>query len=288
MNTSIFLSLCFTPINLVMDATRLYDKLFAVLEGRQNIPDGSTNDLDRFNDPFPHYSSGTTTKPPSLPCSPELFETPAEFERWLELRFSQSWWQFDHQVGKERARIIEQFNRRSDRRKEILPYSKHIGDYSANAQNDIKNDWIKQGIWNDKWTTFRLGDRWMHEEEPEPVIEYSPEPEPDPKRSTIPRPLFTPRTPTLEKRMRIKPVTAEQRATHVLETAASRPLPQFLYQISKEPKPSGLKMSPLKAVLILTALLPKMSSEVGSSKISGTPDGMICLETSGCMKSLAK
>ncbi|KIW82966.1 hypothetical protein Z517_02209 [Fonsecaea pedrosoi CBS 271.37] len=194
----------------------LSELLFAALERLQNRPEELVRARARF-DRSPGASSSTpcscTASTASIASTPEPwpeFDEAHEFERHFELLKSSPCHQFHYQANREHVRIIEQSIRSMDRRKETLPYDG--GDLSDNAARNIMNNWIEQGIWNDTWTTDCVGVVWKHEEEPP---------------ATAP-PLLCTREG--------EPVTEEQRATHAQEAAASRPHPQFLYQISKERK----------------------------------------------------
>lgn len=97
------------------------------------------------------------------------------------------------------------------------------------AEQNVKNRWIEQGIWNDEWTTDKVGERWKHEEVPTP----SPEPTPQPELPTqMTRERYVSNKP--EKNERTSGITAEKMAAHQLKTIASRPYHQFVYQVSKE------------------------------------------------------
>lgn len=159
-----------------------------------------------FNDPPPPYRSVETTRPPS-PFR-HLSKADRRLQRREERLNSVPTRQFMFQCSLEKERIIDQIHRRFVRRKETLPYT--IGeDFDTTSEKNVKNRWIEQGIWNDKWPRWARGASWKHEESPEP----------EPSDPLDPRP---------------KIVSEERRAAHERDTRASRPYYQFLYQISKE------------------------------------------------------
>ena len=104
------------------------------------------------------------------------------------------------------------------------------------AKETIKKRWVKQGIWDDRWTSecpglYRHTARWMHEKRLEP--------EPDPEAG-VGSPLFSfsaerierqPRRPKTDEEIRL---IAERHAARARERDASRPFHQFIYQVSKE------------------------------------------------------
>lgn len=98
------------------------------------------------------------------------------------------------------------------------------------AREIVKNHWIEQGIWNEKWT-YDLG-RWKHEE---PL-----EPEPGSESEAEVKSLFCPPSARAEaKTRRPKSIEelrriAERQAVRVREREASRPFYQFIHQLSKE------------------------------------------------------
>jgi hypothetical protein len=101
-------------------------------------------------------------------------------------------------------------------------------DYYTMAKENVKERWVEQGIWNNKWNEMASG-RWKHEEPLEPESESETD-------SEAPTPLFSFQRP---KRRRPKSDeekrrTAERRAVRERERKASRPYHQFVYQISKE------------------------------------------------------
>ena len=176
----------------------------------------------QYSDSPPPYPSGETTQPPSPAPLPS--ENDRRIQRRNERNQSRPYLQYDYQWGAERERIIEQISRRRERRKETLPYDRNL-DFNTNAKNNVKNRWIEQGIWNDKWTGYP-GGSWKHEDPPEP----EPQQPTKPRRST----MIAFGHIDESKLERPKVVSKKQRAAHERETAASRPYHQFRYQNSKE------------------------------------------------------
>ncbi|OJD15569.1 hypothetical protein AJ78_04192 [Emergomyces pasteurianus Ep9510] len=155
-----------------------------------------------FNQPPPPYTLlDTAQQPPAPQLEPE------DIRQWRlrDERFNaMPARQFEFQCRFEEQRIIEQIKRRFVRRKETLPYVMGL-EFNTNAENNVKNRWIEQGIWNDKWSRWARGGRWKHEESPGPEFEPAAE-----------------------------PGFEDRKAAHQHETRASRPYYQFMFQISKE------------------------------------------------------
>ncbi|OAX83522.1 hypothetical protein ACJ72_02116 [Emergomyces africanus] len=211
-------------------------QIIDALQRLQNDPELLAREREQYLDSPPPYSSGETTQPPSPPRPPRpLSERERRWQREEERRNSTPGRQFRYQWRREYDLLIEQIDRRTERRKYTLPFNREL-DLMENAQNNVKNRWIEQGIWNDKWTFFTFGPHWKHEEPPEPP------PAPAAKsqsRSPSPvMPIFGRRSPERPERPKSQepPIvyTEEQLASHERETAASRPYHQFLFQMSKE------------------------------------------------------
>ncbi|KKZ66657.1 hypothetical protein EMCG_00220 [[Emmonsia] crescens] len=197
------------------------------LQRLQDNPELLARERSQLNDPPPPYASGETTQPPSparpLPEADRLWQLKRRREERLN---SMPGCQFTYQRRLEEKRLIEQNMRWFAGRKETLPFNMKLN-YTTNAENNVTNRWIEQGIWNDKWLPRAWGARWKHEESPEPEFEPAPgEPDSEPILYSGPRP--DPPKP------RLKIVSQERRAAHERETMASRPYYQFRFQISKE------------------------------------------------------
>ncbi|KAI1927390.1 hypothetical protein LOZ65_002281 [Ophidiomyces ophidiicola] len=214
-------------------------QIISALQEVQNDPERLDRERQPYSDSPPPYSSGETTQPPSpqLPVSREL----QEWQRKEDRDSSRPGQQFISHWVREHELLADQVERRFERRKMTLPYDDRL-DLDVNAKNNVKNRWMKQGIWKEGWDFYNFGSRWQHEESPEPEPETEPEPEPEPK--TKPFSFFgTPaesETSTLceipkpNKHKRFKPITEQQRADHDRATSASRPYYRFLAQIAFE------------------------------------------------------
>ena len=209
-----------------MDIRAAIPQVLAALQILQEDPERFARERRQYSQSPPPYSSGETTQPPSPPAP--LSEVDRRMKRRRERLQATPGSQFDYQWRRERERIIEQIDRRRERRKETLPYNRNL-DFTQNARENVKRRWMEQGIWNSKWTTYTVGAHWKHEEDPT----SSPEPSPGPESPTTM--IFgkcVSKSPEMSERILV--VTAEQQAAHERETAASRPYHQFVYQISKE------------------------------------------------------
>ncbi|EEH06283.1 predicted protein [Histoplasma capsulatum G186AR] len=208
-------------------------QLINALRRLQDDPELLAREREQYRDSPPPYPSGETTQPPSLPRSPS--ESQLEWQREEERKSSVPGRQFKYQTLREYHLLIEQIRRRRERRKYTLPYDDKL-DLIGNAENNVKNRWIEQGIWNDKWSLYSVGPRWKHEEPLEPPP--APDPKPQPRSSSHPRftfGLFGLELPECPKPQE-PPIayTEEQLASKERERAASRPYHQFLFQMSKE------------------------------------------------------
>ena len=198
-------------------------RVIEALQRIQDDPEALAQQQRRYNDSPPPYPSGETTRPPSP--VPPLSAADRRIQRQHDRLQSVPYWQYMNQWRREEDRIIEQIERRRERRKETLPYNRKL-DLVTNAKNNIKNTWIEQGIWNEKWTGYPSG-RWKHEEPLEDQTEA--------QHEQSPQFLGVFRSASDHRRPPPK-ISEEQRAVREREAAASRPLPQFRYQISKERK----------------------------------------------------
>lgn len=100
------------------------------------------------------------------------------------------------------------------------------------AREEVKKQWIEQGIWNDKWKNPRAKWRWKHEE----PLELESESETDPEFD-----YHDLLAPNFEFGKRKRPKSAEQlreiverRRIRERDRELSRPYYQFIYQVSKE------------------------------------------------------
>jgi hypothetical protein len=147
--------------------------------------------------------------------------------------------QFDAQVDEEKKRIWNANPRTNWMSK--IPIA---GTEEKQAIETIKERWVEQGIWKDKWDEMAAGrgymgvGKWKHEE----PLELESESETDTEAESPP-PTFSifgvPQKPPQPKPRRPKSdderrQIAERRAIREREREASRPYYQFIYQISKE------------------------------------------------------
>ncbi|KAI9884796.1 MAG: hypothetical protein M1823_003407 [Watsoniomyces obsoletus] len=133
---------------------------------------------------------------------------------------SEPWCQFQHQAIEEYHRLIHQSLPRTQQRRQTLPFDRGL-DFAKNAENNIRSDWIKQGIWKEEW-----GPAW-----PKDTV-LSP---PAASHLSTPRPWPLGRwgheMPPLRTRSNIF-----GGATMKVNVEASRPCRQFGYQMIKEAK----------------------------------------------------
>ncbi len=108
------------------------------------------------------------------------------------------------------------------------------------AEKHVKERWIEQGIWNNRWNrpvtwNGRPGGKWKHEEPLEPEFESETDSEAEVEapisRLSPPGAEAKPRRPKSDEELRR---VAERRPIREREREASRPFPQFVYQVSKE------------------------------------------------------
>ncbi len=196
------------------------------------------------SDPPRYAEAGDTT----APATPTSARVPASKTR---PNASFPWQQFRNQVARERSRIIHQEIHEHHRgRRQTLPFDPDL-DLLANAENNIRGDWLRQGIWKLEWgpawskdsgrslsnswgTSFTDGDkplpfdRWGHERS---------DPATPPLRDlasfTSPRTLFAARSRSRSP-PRQKSRTTTGKATASLNASASQPIHQFRYQTIKE------------------------------------------------------
>jgi hypothetical protein len=207
------------------------------LAGLAEDPLQLDQERQRFNrTPPPHtpYPSALTT----LSMSPralnreQLRRQERRIKLGLEAEASTPSEQFSAQIEEERRRIWV-----------ADPGANWINIYGGDttfreqAREIVKNRWVEQGIWNNKWNVFAFG-RWKHEEplelEPEPKLKVDIEVEPsNPIFSFFgmgAQPRLNPSKIEDERQRQFE----ERRAVREREREASRPYYQFLYQVSKE------------------------------------------------------
>lgn len=189
----------------------------------------------RFSDSPPPYTSdpsGTTTRSAS-PDPPSEEQQHREERRWQlirERRASLPREQFSAQIDEEMRRVWN-----ADPRTSWMSQMPIGGPVEENAIKTVKNRWIEQGIWNNKWNEMASG-RWKHEEPLELESETDTDAESPPRPLSIfgipqKQPQPKPRRPKSDDEKRR---IAERRVVREREREASRPYHQFVYQISKE------------------------------------------------------
>ena len=202
-------------------------QIIEALQRLQDDPERLAAGRRRYSESPPPYRSGESTQAPSPQPRP-LSKKGRRIQRQLNRRRSTPFYQFWHQWLRDRRRIVEQTDRRRERRKYTLPYQTGR-DFVDCAQENVRSRWIEQGIWKDEWTLETVGGRWKHEEPPAPPYHFSPEPSP-PITDTLGRLI----SKKQERRTLSTVPTEEQSAAHERETASSRPYHQFLYQVLQE------------------------------------------------------
>ncbi|KAI1428208.1 hypothetical protein F5Y12DRAFT_734151 [Xylaria sp. FL1777] len=185
---------------------------------------------DRFNDSPPSYrshESGTPTRSPSPITLDDAQRLRSAHEWKLRREYHASFphAQFDAEMRDESVEVEREFLHR------IRPVQ--LGrTFTAVAKEDIKKQWVEQGIWGENWDRTRQW-TWKHEK---PLEQ---EPESDSEPEVIPRNLFGPRKspepklkqPKSEEEIR---QIAERRVVREREREASRPFYRFNYQVAKE------------------------------------------------------
>lgn len=203
--------------------------------------------IRRYSDSPPPYQSGETTQPPS-PGTPVLSEADRVIKRKMEHYHrredafqSTPYEQFRSQVMRERDRLVRQSSQESWGRRQTLPYDFHL-DFLANAENNVRNRWVEQGVWKSKWgPSWPKGTRaegvWPMSGGPWPSggWGHEAEAEPRPKAQRIPEHnVFGGWGLGSLEPVQETSVTEEPLAASECDTPASRPYHQFLYQLSKE------------------------------------------------------
>ncbi|KAI4124705.1 MAG: hypothetical protein LQ347_005630 [Umbilicaria vellea] len=176
--------------------------------------------------PIPRsYPLRTTT------CSLSPVPLTEEQQRIAERRASLPYEQFHAQESEERERLWAADPETSWERP--IPAG---GLFGKMVYEQVRKNWVNQGIWNDNWDDMAFG-QWKHEE----PLELESESETD-SEADFPPPAFffskpgkqaqlKPRRPKSDKEMnRI----AERRVLREREREASRPYHQFVFQVSKE------------------------------------------------------
>ena len=192
----------------------------------------------RFSKPPPSYTSqqshnSTRSQSPDPPSKEQ------QRREELKWRLKEEYWasypsnQFETQVSQERDRIFEANKNRTCR----VPVGT---DFYELAEENVKNRWVEQNIWNEKWgneNPFNNGrpwGRWKHEEllEPESKSEAGTEPNAVSLFTSSPK-----RRHAVSRRSKAgkKPAhIADRQPFRKREHDASRPFYQFFDQVSRE------------------------------------------------------
>lgn len=202
------------------------------LAGLEGDPQRLDRARIRFDDSPPPYTSdqsGTTTR--SQSPNPPGEEQRRRQERQMQLagerEASKPDKQFSVQVEEERRRIWN-----SDPSTSWIKINPGDTTFKEEAREIVKERWVEQGIWNNKWNYYTLG-RWKHEEplELESESETDTEAGLSPPFFFFPKPQRKSRPPKSDDEKRR---IAERRVVRKREREASRPYHQLIYQISRE------------------------------------------------------
>lgn len=228
-----------------------------VIEALQQIEDDPQRlDLERDSEPPPPYRSGETTQPPSPePPGPPAIDQYVLRQNMLEARgASRPAAQFKSQTNREHDRLLHQLDRERSGRKQTLPFDMSM-DLQANADNNVRSRWVKQGIWMDdwgpawpkgseplsiNWTTRperypEPGAYWGHEKKPE----KQPSPALEPKETQRSK-VFTfgaskpKQSEAASKDAASPPQPKDCAETSPRDSEASRPFNQFFAQMDHE------------------------------------------------------
>ena len=181
----------------------------------------------RFSDSPPSYSScqsrnSTLSQSPNPPSDEQRREEERRWQLIEACRASIPRKQFLDQCTEESERVLKGIK---DRTLDIT-----IGtNFHQIARDNVKNRWVEQGIWNEKWNRMADG-CWKHEE----PLELESESETEPRSVfsfSIEQPRLRQRRPKSDEE---KWQMAQRRARLEREREASRPFNQFIYQVSKE------------------------------------------------------
>lgn len=243
---------------------RVLPRVIEALQRLQQDPNQLAHERDdRFDEPPPYSESGETTQPPT-PGPAVVDETYQRYLRQKARNKSMALDQFKSQASRERDRLEHQLFEERYGRRQTLPWDDSC-DLIANSENNVRSRWVEQGIWGDEWgpawprsslpsmtlarpdgpfsgsyhptnSEVMPGARWGHEKG------NSPQPSPSPERQPPPGPWIWDAESSRSKSSRqpepteipIEGIRLPIPRPTVRDPEASRPLPQFLYQISKE------------------------------------------------------
>lgn len=163
--------------------------------------------------------------------------------------------QFEDQVSRERKRLSWRIHYTRCTR-EQLPLFEQTTRFQENAECIVRARWTEQGIWEDSWDpaepepaddeppeqtrprTWRSPcpwGPWPHERPAIPPRLPTPEPEPEPEPLRVIN-IFEPPTyiSVSKKKPRVVPQSIIAQTRTARNPEASRPRPQFLYQVARE------------------------------------------------------
>ena len=215
--------------------------------------------------PPPYPESGETTQPPSpVPEDRPVDKVREAYLRTQALNKSRPKVQFDRLAKLEFDRLCTQAWASRRGRRHTFHYEKEL-DVQANAENNIRESWIDEGIWGEEWGSawcegstpmdmggFRpedhpfsnsdYGSRWGHElrAEDEWLPKSRSEPKLEPRTKEVGFGIFAYHQP-LSPRQASPPQAAGGTSPPyypplptVRNREASRPLPRFLHEMSRE------------------------------------------------------
>lgn len=225
-------------------------RVFETMRIPEQSPELLANQLSqRFSGDPPPYSEAVSTTEPSTPVH---YVAPT-----IDIYESFPRNQFCNQVQRETDRLFHQICHERSGRRQTLP-CKTGPDLMANAENNIRDEWVEQRIWrttwgpawpknalpsDNKWQWSGKAPKgpdpfgcWAHEVRPKPLAPAaSPPSRPKPKS----RSLFgwqMPEEPSPEPELHPSAanVAGGLDASYEPKPSASRPLEQFRYQVMKE------------------------------------------------------
>ncbi|KAH9904821.1 hypothetical protein F4778DRAFT_47245 [Xylariomycetidae sp. FL2044] len=165
-----------------------------------------------------NQSHNSTISPSPEPEDQSLREQ-RKWQLINERRASLPYAQFQAQANEERDQIMTEIDNGTCR----VPVGTHFYDL---AQENVRQRWAEQGIWNDSWGHKPLGN-WKHEE---PLMSES---DSDSETEDQPVPIFSlPKTAVVKH----EPPKRKDQADREREREASRPFHQFIFQVSRQRK----------------------------------------------------
>ncbi|KAL8817529.1 MAG: hypothetical protein Q9223_003649, partial [Gallowayella weberi] len=172
-------------------------------------------------------SPGSTLSHTSNPPTPGAIRRDQELQESSRREYSNPDEQLTAQAAAERRWILEAF----DARRIDIPTRV---DFDRLGERIIKKRWREQGIWNDRWEKqwARYEWRWKHQEPLQDGSENEVQSEPSPHN--VFDDLYSQSTSESDVHDLTLPLTAEQQIQRERDREASRPIHQFLWQISRE------------------------------------------------------